>query len=561
MASLAFVRGRVSRRPTGQRHAGWRTIAFAGTIAALALLPLGTIILSAATGGFEDWPHLAANVVPLALRTTILYLAGITLLCVPVGVGTAYLVASFDFPGRGVLQWLLAMPLAVPPYLAAYAFVEFLDYSGPVQTLLRDIFHYRTARDYWFFEVRSLAGSIFVLSFVLYPYVYLTCRALFLVQGRTTAEVARTLGSSRVRTFLRIQLPMARPAIAAGSALALMEALNDIGAVEYLGVTTLAFSVFDTWLNRGSLAGAAQIAAITLVVVLGLVATERWARRQQRFYEPKGHVKTPQQRPRLTGAAGYGAGLLCALPVLIGFGIPLAVLGGNALRRTEIFYDGRLLQALASSITIAAATAALTVVSGFVLVYAVRRGATPALKFLNRLATFGYAMPGTVVALGVLVPLAALDNAVDGTLRSLAGISTGLLLTGSGAAIIYACSIRFLALAEGAVDAGFQKISPNLGHASRALGRSSSETLRLVILPLLQPALLTAGLIVFVDTLKELSATILLRPIGLDTLATLVYEDASRGAVEKASVPAMIIIAAGCIPVLLLTPRLGRNGG
>ena len=375
--------------------------------------------------------------------------------------------------------------------------------------------------------------------------------------AEAAADVARTLGAGPLRVFAKVQIPMARPAIMIGLTLVMMETLNDIGAVEYLGVQTLTFSIFDTWLNRGSLAGAAQIACVMLIFVALLLLVERYARKRQRFASHKTTaIVTDAVRLPLAGARGLFATLFCTMPILVGFVIPVVVMGGFALRRLDGFLEPRLIKALWNSALVSSSAAILTVILAFVLSYAARTDRSRLATGASRLAWLGYGIPGTVRGIGVLIPLAAFDNAFDGFLRAYLGISTGLLLSGTGFAIVYAYTVRFLTMAEGTIDAGFQKLSPHLDMASRTLGRSGLQTLREVLLPNLRPAVLTAALLVFIETLKELSATILLRPFNFNTLATLVYEDASRGMAQDSSVAALIIILAGLIPVILVSRSL-----
>ncbi|MGK6314049.1 ABC transporter permease [Neorhizobium sp. DT-125] len=542
-----------ARQP--RRSLSW----LAAGIAAVVALPILAIFWIAASGGDDTWRHIIANVVPRATGRTISLLFFTGLVTALFGIVTAWLVASFEFPGRRLLSAALVLPLAIPSYLAAYAFGEFLDFTGPVQTWYRQVFGYRTARDYSFPDIRSLGGAVLVLSSVLYPYVYLACRSMFMMQGRAAADVARTLGAGPLRVFLRIQIPMARPAITIGLTLVMMEVLNDIGAVEFLGVNTLTFSIYDTWLNRGSLSGAAQIAAVMLLVVAILILVERAARRQQRFAGNRTTAMVnASARPGLSGARGWLAAVFCVLPVAVGFLIPFLVLGRFALARIENFADPRLLDALWSSIAVSAAAALCAVSLGFILSYAARSEHSALATFAVRIASLGYGVPGTVLAIGVLIPLAGFDNALDGFLRANLGISTGLLLSGTGFAIVYACTVRFMTMAEGNLDAGFQKLSPHLDMAARALGRNRRQTLRSVLLPNMRPALLVAALFVFIETMKELSATILLRPFNFNTLATLVYEDASRAKIEDSSVAAIIIILAGLAPVMLVSRSLDR---
>jgi iron(III) transport system permease protein len=534
--------------------------AVALALSGLVLLPIVSLGFVALTGSGEDWPHLAANVLPAASRTTLFLLAMVAVATTITGVAGAWLVVAFDFPFRRTLSWALVLPLAVPPYLAAYAFGEFFHYSGPVQTLIRTLFGFETIRDYWFPDIRSTPGAAFVLGSVLYPYVYLTTRVVFLMQGRNIADVARTLGAPPAKVFWKVLLPVARPAIVAGVALVLMETINDIGASEYLGVHTLTFSVYTTWLNRGSLEGGAQIALLMLALVFLLLIAEHWARRNQRFHTGRAtHMQARPPRTKLAGAARFVVTLAVSLPVLAGFGIPLAVFGQYASRRLEQFLTPDLAHAFANSVLTAAATATATVLLALFLINAVRLSGSPLIRMTVRLAAVGYALPGGVLGLGLLFALARFDNGLDAFMRGHFGVSTGLLLTGSAGAVVLACSIRFLALAEGAIHSGMEKLPPHLDEAARSLGRTPARSAAKVLLPLLKPAILTAAVLVFVDTIKELSATILLRPFGFNTLATYVYENASRGQPEEGAVAAIVIILTALVPVILLSGALMRD--
>lgn len=526
-------------------------------VALVVLMPIIAIFVIGLSSDPDNWQHMMTNVIPRAGLRTFWLLLFTGLVTAAFGIGTAWLVAACDFPFRRFLSPALVLPLAIPSYLAAYAFGEFFDFTGPVQTLYRAVFGYTSSREYGFFEIRSLGGAVLVMSSVLYPYIYLACRSMFLMQGRAAADVARTLGAGPLRVFARIQVPMAKPAIMIGLTLVMMETLNDIGAVEYLGIQTLTFSIYDTWLNRGSLAGAAQIACVMLALVALLLFVERRARKRQRFATHKTTaVVADAVRLRLQGMKGALASLFCLLPILFGFVVPVSVLGGFALRRMGDFLEPRLLDALWHSTLVSASAALITVLLAFVLAYAARTERSRLARGASRFAALGYGIPGTVLGIGVLIPLAAFDNAFDGFLRQVFGVSSGLLLSGTGFAIVYAYTVRFLTMAEGTIDAGFQKLSPHLDMAARTLGRSGPQTLRQVLLPNLRPAVLTAGLLVFIETLKELSATILLRPFNFNTLATLVYEDASRGMAQDAAVAAIIIILAGLVPVLLVSRSL-----
>jgi len=529
-------------------------------LAAIALLPVVTLAFVALGGSDDMWPHLAANVLPGAIRTTATLIALVTAGTAVIGITTAWLVVEFDFPLRRTLSWALVLPLAVPPYLAAYAFAEFFLFTGPVQSALRALFGFQTPRDYWFPDLRSTGGAAFVLSSVLYPYVYLTCRVVFLMQGRGIGDVARTLGAGPLRVFLRVLLPAARPAVVAGVVLVLMETINDIGVAEYLGVRTLTSTVYTTWINRGSLEGAAQIAMVMLILVLLLLAGERYARRLQRFHNARAtQLKARRPRIRIRGAAALAVTAWVAIPVLLGFGVPVWVFGRYASRRLDSLFNADLGAAFLNSVMTGVITAVLSVLIALFLVYATRIVRAAGLRPLVMVASSGYALPGTILGLGLLFALARFDNALDGLMRANFGVSTGLLLTGSLAAVVIACSIRFLALAEGALRSGLEKLPPSLDEAARSLGHTPFASARLVIMPLMRPAMLTALVLVFVDTTKELSATILLRPFGFNTLATLVYENASRAVVEEGALAALLIIATATVPVMLLSRALSDD--
>lgn len=525
-------------------------LAAAGLVLAAAAAPLLAILFIAARPSGTAWSHLVSTVLPGATWTTILLMAGVGSLAALFGVGTAWLVSMFRFPGRSLLEVALVLPLSIPTYLAAYCYVELFDYTGPVQSALRSVFGFETARDYWFPEIRSLPGAVLTMAAVLYPYVYMTVRVLFLTQSARALDVAATLGCTPSRLFFRVGLPLARPAVAIGVSLALMETINDIGAVDFFGVRTLTFAIYQTWLNRGNLPGAAQLACVLLIVVFALIAAERAARGRQR-YDVSG-ARHPLPRFELSGWRAAAAAFACAVPVILGFLVPVALMADYASRRLGQFADPALHAALFDTVAIAGFTAIVTIAAGLVLVYAVRLSRSAAVGGIARLASLGYAVPGTVLAVGILYPLAAFDNWFDSAARALFGISTGLLLTGSGAAIVYACSVRFLAIAYGMLEAGIGRITDRLDMAARTLGRTPRQTLLQIHVPLMRRALFAAALLVFVDTTKELSATLLLRPFNFETLATFIYSKASRGFFEDASAAALVIVAAGIPPLLLL---------
>jgi iron(III) transport system permease protein len=520
-------------------------------ISLIALLPIIAIALIALQPSGDTWPHLLANVLPGALRRTLGLMAGVGLLSLLIGTGTAWLVTMYRFPGRRVFEWLLLLPLAVPTYIIAYSYLELLDYSGIVQSGLRELFGWHDARSYWFPDIRSLGGAIFVMSAVLYPYVYITARASFVAQSVCVLEVSRTLGRNASQTFWQVALPLARPALAAGVALALMETLNDIGAVEFFGVRTLTVAVYDTWLDRNSLAGAAQIASVMLLFVFALLLLELALRAKRRFHHTTGKYRDLPE-DTLAGWRGLLATLACALPMLVGFVLPGSVLVHDAIAHVAAGLAPEFWEAALNSLLLAASAAILAVGFAVVLAYARRQTRSKLIQVASTLPAISYAVPGTVLAIGLLIPLAGLDNGIDGLMRSLFGLSTGLLLSGTAFAVVLAYTIRFLAASLGAVEAGLSKISRNIDAAARTLGASVSEMLFKVHLPMLRPALGAAALLVFVDSMKELPATLLLRPFNFDTLATQVFTLVSLYRYEEAGLSALTIVLVSLAPVLLL---------
>jgi iron(III) transport system permease protein len=538
------------RRLVSPRLNGW--LVASGAVTALVLAPVAALVMIAAGGSGDLWPHLIRYVLPQALLDTVMLLVGVGALSALIGVGTAWLVTAYRFPGRGVLEWALLLPLSVPTYIMAYASVDLLHPLGPVQGAIRAVLGIASPAGFRLPEIRSMWGAIALFGLVLYPYVYLTVRAMFLMQSAGVLDAARTLGSTGTSAFFRVALPLARPAIAVGVSLVMMEALNDLGASDILGVRTLTVSIYSTWVNRSSVAGAAQIAVVLLAVVILLVALERWARRRQRYVgtAPRGRRRGPAP---LAGLPALGAVVACALPVLLGFVAPAGYLADQAVRRLagEGIPQGLSQEAWNTGLFAAIATL-LTVALGFVLAYGARTLPGRSAAVLLRLSSVGYAISGTVLAVGLLTPLAGFDNMVDGWMRGLFGVSTGLLLSGSGFALIYAYVVRFLAISAGGAESGFQKIPSSLDAAARNLGETPRGVLGKVHLPLLRPALGGAALLVFVDAMKELSATLLLRPFNFETLATHVYAEASRGTYESGSVAALMIVLVGLVPVILL---------
>jgi iron(III) transport system permease protein len=520
-------------------------------IAAIVLMPIGAVLWIAATPAENIWPHMLATVLPRYLSTTLALMVGVGALTAAVGTGAAWILTMYRFPLSRVLDYALLLPLAIPAYIGAYALVDFLEYAGPVQGALRGAMGWQTARDYWFPEVRSVPAAILVLAAALYPYVYLLARAAFREQSGCSYEVARALGSGPWALFLRVGLPLARPAVAAGVALAAMETVNDYGTVSYFGVQTLTTGIFSVWLSGGNAGGAAQLSLVMLVMILGLVAVERAGRRNLRFHQTS-RAARPVAPIRLRGLRAWGATALCLVPFSLGFLLPVGVILGIALRNPEAWVSPGLGRALANTLVSGGVAAGLTVSAALFLVYGVRLAGQRLPRLLLPVTTIGYAAPGAVLAVGLLIPLAALDQRVADLVLRVTGHDPGLILTGTPAALVLAYSVRFFAIAQGAVDSAFGRVSPSLPMAARSLGRSAGGALQSVYMPLMQRSVATALLVVFVDCVKELPATLLLRPFNYDTLATRVHEKASLENLGDAAPAAILVMLVGLAAVGLM---------
>ncbi len=520
-------------------------------IAATVLAPILAVVWIAMFPSDNIWPHLITTTLPRYLRATAILMASVGLLAAVVGTGTAWMVCRYEFPGRRWLEWLLLMPLAIPAYVGAYALVDFLEYAGPVQTVLREIFGWTSARDYWFPEIRSMGAAVLVLGAALYPYVYLLARAAFREQSGSAEEVAQSLGAGALGRFFRVGLPLARPAIAAGVAIVMMETVNDFGTVDYFAVQTLTTGIFSVWLQSGNAGGAAQIACVVLMLVIVLVTLEKSSRRRMRYFNLSSRHR-PVTRHRLTGAARPVATLICALPFLCGFVLPAGVILGHALDNASGWSDPALIEAMRNTLFVGGIAALITVAGGIFLVYGVRLSGRRLPRLLLPVTTIGYAAPGAVLGIGILIPLSGLDHALADSVENLTGHNIGLVLTGSAFALILAYCVRFFAIAQGAAEAAMGRVPPNLALAARSLGRTQGQTLAAVYYPLIRASVASALLLVFVDCVKELPATLLLRPFNFDTLATRVHEQASLENIGGAAPPAMLVILVGLCAVGLL---------
>jgi iron(III) transport system permease protein len=549
-------RGRGLPRPFGVRGAGGLILAsFAvAFIVALPLLALAASMLRPGTGVMG---HLAETVLPAALLNTLGLIAMVGAGCILLGVGAAWLVTAFRFTGSRLMEWLLLLPLAMPAYIIGYAYTDALAFAGPLQSWLRAAFGWSKG-DYWFPDVHGLPGVSLMLTLVLYPYVYMLARGAFIEQSACILDASRTLGGGLKESFWRIALPMARPAIAAGTALALMEALADFGTVQYFGVHTFTTIIYRTWFGMGDQVAAAQLSVGLLVFVMALVAVERTAR------GARGYART-SKRERVAAALtlhGWRAGaacVACLVPVLLGFIIPVLILLGLHLDGGDELLGPRFLALAGNSLLVAAVASVIIVAAGALMAYTLRVTASPAARAAVRFATLGYAIPGTVVAVGVLLPLGLFDNTLDAFMRATFGVSTRLLLSGTLIALLFAYTVRFLAVAAGGIEAGYAKIGRNIDHAARTLGAGPRSIVGGLHLPMMRRSVITALLIVFVDVMKELPATLIVRPFNFDTLAVRVYNLASDERLAQASTAALVIVALGVLPVLLLT-RATRAG-
>ncbi len=539
-------------QPQTQDSGLWRWLGSTWLVALLVALPVLSVFYLSLFPKENIWSHLADTVLPVYITTTLQLMIGVGVLAVGTGVVTAWLVTMCRFPGKRFFEWALMLPFAVPAYVIAYVYTDLLEYAGPIQSALRDFFGWQTARDYWFPEIRSLGGAILMLSFVLYPYVYLLARASFLEQSNSLRDASRLLGCSPLQSFFRISLPIARPAIAVGLALVSMETINDFGTVDFFAVKSMSAGIYDTWLNMGNLGGSAQIASLMMIFVVILISLERLARARQKQFHSSDRFKALDTF-KLSGWKAYSASLACLAPILLGFAIPVLILGKYALGHLDQLDSEDFLTFAGNSFFLSATAALITILIALLLAYSKRLHSQKSLSVAANFSSLGYAMPGAVLAIGVIIPLAAFDNSVDSFMREYFDISTGLLLSGTTFAIIFAYSVRFLAVSTGAVESSLSKVTPTMDMASRSLGMTPMQTLIRVHLPLIRGGIFSAALVVFVDCMKELPATLILRPFNYDTLATFVYQYASDEMLEECSLAALLIVAVGIIPVILLT--------
>ncbi len=534
------------------------SLLFVVAVAALAGLPVASVGLNIFVGGTSaTWSHLVSTVLSDYLFNSLVLCLGVGVGVAVVGVLTAWLTAMHDFPGRRFFEWALVLPLAVPAYVMAYVYTDFLQFVGPVQSGLRALFGWEHG-DYWFPDIRTLPGAAAMFVCVLYPYVYLLARTAFIERASGMLEAARTLGMGPWRAFFAVSLPLARPAVVAGVALALMETLADYGTVAYFSVNTFTTGIYRAWFALGDRIASAQLAAMLLAFVLFLLMAERISRGGARHHNTTGRNR-PQAGARLSGGSALLAVLFCGLPLLAGFLVPAGLLLKMALTDGDAQFGLRFLTLSRNSFLLAGATACIAVGLAVVLAYGARLSKSMLVQFLNRLVGLGYAVPGAVIAVGVLIPVTRLDNWLAGQWVQWFGSNPGLIFTGGVAALIYAYLVRFLAVALHAVESSLSKITPSMDDAARSLGLGQGETLRRVHVPMLRGSLFTAGLLVFVDVMKELPATLVMRPFNFDTLATQAYTLASDERLAEASTAALAIVAVGLLPLIALSRQISAS--
>ncbi|ABE57913.1 MULTISPECIES: ABC transporter permease [Chromohalobacter] len=550
-------------RSRHRRHVDPWTLVTLGVALSVAL-PVITVLVHVLIPSRAIWAHLADTVLTGYLTNTLWLALGVGIGTTVIGTGTAWLIAMCRFPGRRVFEWALLLPLAVPTYVIAYAYTDFLQYAGPLQGELRALFGWGHG-DYVFPNIRSLGGATLLITLVLYPYVYLLTRAAFLEQSACVLDVGRTLGRGPWRLFTTVAVPLARPAIIGGVSLVLMETLNEFGAVQYFGVDTFTTGIYRTWFGMGEPVAAAQLAACLLAFVIIVVALERLSRGRRRYFHTTGRYR---QLPEFTlrGWHAWGACLACALPIGIGFVLPGVILADLALETGDDVLGARFLDYAGNSLMLAALAALVAVGLALVLSYGVRLHPGRTTRTATRIAAMGYAVPGSVVAVGILIPLTWVDRHLYAWLNGQLGIETGLILSGTAFVLIYAYVVRFLAVSFNTVEASLAKVTPGMDAASRTLGQTAGGTLRRVHTPLMRGSLWAALLLVFVDVMKELPATVILRPFDFDTLAVRAHNLAADERLAEAASSSLAIVLVGVIPVILLSrairhARPGASGG
>lgn len=530
----------------------WKTSS--GALALLLVLPIFAIFYLSLGDSGDLFAHLTSTVMPTYTYNTIVLVIGVMAVTLVLGVPTAWLMAMCQLPGEKVLQWALVLPLAMPGYVVGYVFTDWFDYAGPIQILLREMTGWKGG-EYWFPDMRTLFGATSVLALVLYPYVYLMSRAAFMEQSVSLLQSARLLKCSPLESFYRISLPLARPSIAVGLSLVAMETLGDFGTVSYFAVNTLTTAVYDTWLGYSSLHSAAKISTIMLLAVMFLLSAERYSRRKQKRFQMT-FSSNEDMRYQLKGWKKWVALIWCWGLVSIAFILPL----GQLLYYVAIYFSKSWTPAFQlyalNSLQVSISAAFIAVLVALIVNFCHRVGNSRASLMYMRIASLGYAVPGTVLAIGVLAPVLAMDHRINDVAKLMDWGRPGLVLSGSMFAIIFAMVVRFSAVAIGSIESSLNKISPSMDMASRTMGCNANQMLKRIHLPLVRRGVLVAGLLVFIESMKELNASILLRPFNFETLATYVYNFVSDEKLEMGALPAVLLVVVGLIPLIVINRSL-----
>jgi len=544
--------GKQANSLTKSQRARWPGVWTASTfvIALLVATPVIVVLVHIFFPSGDIWGHLVSTVLPRYLGNTLVLSLVVGFGTTLIGTACAWLVVMCRFPGRRIFEWALLLPLAVPTYVIAYAYTDFLQFSGPLQSALRNWFDWGFG-DYYFPEIRSLGGACLLITMVLYPYVYLLARASFMEQSVSALDVSRTLGLGPWRMFSKVALPLSRPAVIGGVSLVLMETLNEFGAVQFFGVDTFTTGIYRTWFGMGEQVAAAQLAACLLVFVMVIVVMERASRGGKRYHAPVRYQALPEYR--LSPARAALAFGLCLLPVLVGFVAPALILLEMAITTGDALFGTRFLPFALNSLLLATSAAAVAVVLAVLLSYGARLNHSRWVRGANRVAAMGYAIPGSVIAVGIMIPLAWMDQTLNLFLRDNYGFMVGLVFSGSAFVLVYAYTVRFLAVSFNTVEASLGKVTPSMDAAARTLGQTAGGTLRRVHTPIMRGSLLAAGILVFVDVMKELPATIILRPFNFDTLAVRAYSLASDERLAESALSSLSIVAVGIVPVIILS--------
>ncbi len=521
-------------------------------VALCVIAPVLSLLTIALTGNLAHWDNLLHYVIPEVSLNTLQLLVGVAIIVSLLGAGSAWITSAYDFPSKKILLWALLLPLAIPTYIMAFAYLDLLHPLGPIQTTIRDILNISSPREFRLPDIRGIWGAIFIMGLALYPYVYLSTRIMFISQPMNLIEAARTLGYSHREAFYYIIIPMARPALAVGISLALMETLNDIGASEFLGVRTLTVAIYNEWVTRSNLTGAAQIAIIMLLIVSLLLYIEKYSRLHHRYANTQ--KLKPISPQKITGYKAVILMILCWIPVVCGFLLPVLYLLSETTKRWQGFkqLSANLLSSTFNTVLLASIATLFTVLLGIFIVWVQRMNSRNQHYSLSKINSFGYAIPGTILAIGLLSPFVIMDNFIDWILNIFFYVPSQLYIMGSIAGLVIAYCIRFLAISIGSIESGYARIPLSLDNAASTLGYNSYQIFGYIHLPLLKSAIGVSSLLVFVDAMKELSATLLLRPLNFETLSTLLYAEAARGTYEDGAIAALLIVVVGILPVIIL---------